>query len=131
MPPLLWISLCWTNILLMHQTSRFIIRLLFERNVSKLISKNVLVKSSERTWFFTTILPNYVVHESSKEFWKISHFENMTAGFLLRCQNSLRWEICLIFHWNIDSWKQKLSFGYVMVPKNYFKKSSKYNTDYI
>ena len=25
---------------------------------------------------------------------------------------------CLICHWNIDSWKQKLSFGYLMDPKN-------------
>jgi hypothetical protein len=40
---------------------------------------------------FTCILPNYVPHKITKEFWKISHFCNMTAGFfLLRCQNSLR-----------------------------------------
>ena len=26
----------------------------------------------------------------TKEFWKNIHFENMTAGFLQRCQNSLR-----------------------------------------
>ena len=68
-------------------------------------------------YFFTCILPKYVPYEITKEFWKISHFENMTAGFLLRGQNSLRWEICLICHWNIDSWKQKLSIGYVMVQK--------------
>ena len=67
--------------------------------------------------FFTCILPNYVPHEITKEFWKNSHFENVRADFLLRCQNSLRWEICLICHWNIDSWKQKLSFVYVMVSK--------------
>ena len=29
-------------------------------------------------------------HEATKQFWKSSHFENMTAVFLLRCQNSLR-----------------------------------------
>ena len=57
-------------------------------------------------------------HEITKEFWKDSHFENVRADFLLRCQNSLRWEICLICHWNIDSWKQKLSLGCVMVPKS-------------
>ena len=29
-------------------------------------------------------------HESPKKFWKNSHFENMRADFLRRCQNSLR-----------------------------------------
>ena len=38
---------------------------------------------------FTCILPDYVAREIAKEFWKNSHFENMRAGFLLRCQNSL------------------------------------------
>ena len=56
-------------------------------------------------------------HESPKEFWKNKHFESMRAVFLLRCLNPLRWEISLICHWNIDSWKQKLCFRYVMVPK--------------
>ena len=41
-------------------------------------------------YFFTYILPDYVSHESLKEFWKNSHFENMRADFLRRCQNSLR-----------------------------------------
>ena len=40
--------------------------------------------------FFICIFPNYVAHEITKEFWKNSHFENMTADFLLRWQNSLR-----------------------------------------
>ena len=51
--------------------------------------------------------------------WLCGHeiiFENMATVFLLRCQNSLRWEISLICHWNIDSWKQKMSVGYLMVP---------------
>ena len=39
---------------------------------------------------FTTILTDYVSHESSKEFWKNTKFENTRAGFLLRCQYSLR-----------------------------------------
>ena len=64
-------------------------------------------------YFLICILPNYAPHEITKEFWKNSQFENMMTDFLLRCQNSLRWEICLICHWNIDSWKQKLSFGCV------------------
>ena len=40
--------------------------------------------------YYTCILPDYMAHDITKEFWKNSHFENMTAGFLLRCQNSLR-----------------------------------------
>ena len=41
-------------------------------------------------YFFVCILPDYVAHDIAKEFWKNSHFENVTAGFLLRCQKSLR-----------------------------------------
>ena len=41
-------------------------------------------------YFFTCILPDYVAHDITKEFWKNRHFENMTAGFLHRRQNSLR-----------------------------------------
>ena len=41
-------------------------------------------------YFFTSILPDYVSHESLKEFWKNCHFENIKAGFLRRCQKSLR-----------------------------------------
>ena len=43
----------------------------------------------KQLYFFTCILPDYVFHESSKEFWRNSHFENMRAGFLSRCKNSL------------------------------------------
>ena len=39
--------------------------------------------------FLTCILPDYLSHESPKEFWKNSHFENMRADFLGRCLNSL------------------------------------------
>ena len=39
---------------------------------------------------FTCILPDYMAHGITKEFWKNGHFENRRAGFLLRCQNSLR-----------------------------------------
>ena len=39
-------------------------------------------KTSENIFFSTCILPDYVSHESLKEFWKNSHFENMRAGFL-------------------------------------------------
>ena len=67
--------------------------------------------------FLIYILIDYLVHEISKEFWKHSHFENMRAGFLLRCQNWLRWKKNIICLWNIESLKQKLAFGYVIVPK--------------
>ena len=70
-------------------------------------------------YFFTCILLDYMANEITKEFWKSIHFENMTVGFLLSCHNWLRWEISLLCHWNIDSWKQKMSLGHVMVPKNY------------
>ena len=38
--------------------------------------------SENEFYFFTSILPDYVFHESTKEFWKNRHFENMRAGFL-------------------------------------------------
>ena len=81
---------------------------------------NFLFYKKFKNWFsfFTCILPNYVAHDIIKEFWKNCHFENMTAVFLLRCQNSLRWGKSLICQLNIDSWKQKLTFVYVMVPQN-------------
>ena len=54
------------------------------------MSKMLLMKSSENDFiFFTCILPDYVPHESSKEFLKNSHFKNTRAGFLLSCQNTL------------------------------------------
>ena len=82
-------------------------------NNTNLYSIFCLIKSSRIDFF----LPAFS-HDITKEFWKNSHFENMRAAFLLRCQNSLRWGKSSICHWNIDSWKQKLSFGWVMVPKN-------------
>ena len=49
----------------------------------------LLVKSSDFFCFLTCILPYYLAHESFKEFWNNGHFENMTADFLRRCQNTL------------------------------------------
>ena len=57
-----------------------------------------MMKHSEIILFFTCIFPYYVVHKITKEFCQNSHFENMTADFLLRCQKSLRQEISLICH---------------------------------
>ena len=75
-------------------------------------------KFKNHIYFLTCILPDYIAHDVSKEFFKNSHFEIMTAGFQLRSQNTLRWEKSLICHWNIDSLKQKMSYVYFMVPKN-------------
>mgnify|MGYP007048378678 CR=1 FL=1 len=51
---------------------------------------SVMKSSKNKFYFFTCILPDYVAHESPKEFWKNIDFENVRAGFLLRWQNSLR-----------------------------------------
>ena len=99
-------------------------------NNTNLDSIFYLVKVQKLLLFFYLHLTWLLAHDITKEFWKNSHFENMRAVFLLSCQNSLRWEKSLICHWNIDSWRQKLSFGCVMVPK-IIKISSRYNTDYI
>jgi hypothetical protein len=59
--------------------------------MTKVYSKHLLMKSYKNNFiFFTCILPDYVPHESYKEFWKNSYFENMRADFLRSCQNSLR-----------------------------------------
>ena len=50
------------------------------------------VSKKFRKWFyfFTCILLDFVVHEITKKNWPNCHFENRTADFLLRWQNSLR-----------------------------------------
>ena len=70
-----------------------------EMKMTNVFSKISLVKSSNFFfYFFVCILPDYLSHESSKEFWKKRHFENMGAGFLRRCQNSLRQNSHEIIH---------------------------------
>ena len=64
-------------------------------NVTKVLPIFHWWKVEKSYSFFTCILLNYVPHEIIKEFWKNSHFENMSAGFLLRCQNTLRWNTSL------------------------------------
>ena len=68
------------------------------KNMTKINWNFLLMKSSKNILFFTCILPYYGAHDITKELLKNSHFENMTAGSLLRCQNSL--EIPLKYHWN-------------------------------
>ena len=76
--------------------------------------------SIDKLWkknhIFTCILPD--PHDITKEFGKNGRLENTLAGFLLRCQNSLLYEISLIYHWNIDSLNQDWSFVHVIVPNN-------------
>jgi len=48
-----------------------------------LVSKNI----KKQFYFLTCILSDYVFHESLKEFWQNSHFENMRAGFLKGVKN--------------------------------------------
>ena len=86
---------------------------LVPKNMTKVNWKFLLMKSSKKCFIF---LPAFYLTMwlmvSPKYFEKLA-FENMTAGFLLRFQNSLRYEISLIYHWNIDSlmqnWSKKLS----------------------
>ena len=56
----------------------------------------------KQLYFFTCILPDHVFHESPKEFLKNNHFENMRAGFLRRCQNSLWQTSHEIMHFRHD-----------------------------
>ena len=63
-------------------------------------------------YYFTYILPDYVAHEITKEFLKNSHFENMTASFLLRCQNILRYFTPEMMQF--QAWK-KLSFTNIVL----------------
>ena len=58
-----------------------------ETNQTK-VSPNILFMKSPQNKF--TFLPDYVSHEIFKEFRKNSHFENIRADFLRRCQNSPR-----------------------------------------
>ena len=55
-------------------------------------------------YFFTCILSDYMAHEIPKYFFLNSHFEDMTAGFLLRCQNLLRQISPKMMHF--QAWKK-------------------------
>ena len=63
-----------------------------------------LIKSSEIVFIFYCILPDWMAQSIPKEFWKNSHFENMTAGFLRRCKNLLRWIAPKMM--NFQPWKK-------------------------
>ena len=53
-----------------------------KRKAQNYIQNIVSKKFREQFYFLTYILPDNVFHESIKEFWQNSHFENMRAGFL-------------------------------------------------
>ena len=71
-------SASWFPILVL-----FLTRLLFEMNQTKVLSTFHKEKLEKLFFFLTCILPDYLPHEITKEFWKNSHFKNMTAGFVL------------------------------------------------
>ena len=71
-------------ILTQYTTHTILYKDLLETKSTKLYSKMLLVKSSENNFLFTCTLPDYVSHESSKEFWKNTHFENMRAKEFFR-----------------------------------------------
>ena len=53
------------------------------KKTEKSLSRFFLYKKFKKQfYFFTCILPGYVLNESLKEFCKNSNFENMRAGFL-------------------------------------------------
>ena len=55
-------------------------------NVSKVISKKSLVKSSENDFIFVPVFYLIMCCMKAPNFFeKNSHFENLRAGFLLRC----------------------------------------------
>ena len=72
-------------------TKQLITIVLYIQKTDKSIFKNVISEKVRKQFYlFTFILPDYVFHESQKEFWKNNHFENMRASFFRRGQNSLR-----------------------------------------
>ena len=60
---------------------------LMRKKTDKIILKNGISEKFRKQLFFTCISPEYVFHESPKEFWKNNYFENMRASFFRRCQN--------------------------------------------
>ena len=59
--------------------------------MTKVYSKNLLMKSPRNNFIFLFVF--YLIMclmKAQKKIWKNSHFENMRADFLRRCQNSLR-----------------------------------------
>ena len=67
----------------------FYYRLVHKKYVSSKL-KNIINEKFKKKNFLPAFYPILLLMISPKNFEKNSHFENMTAGFLLSCQNSLR-----------------------------------------
>ena len=89
-------------------------RLMHEKRDKSILIIFINEKFRKLFYFFTCILPNYLTHESQKDFWKNSHFENTRAGFLLWCQNSLWQNTSKMMHF--QAWKNKDFMQYYVVP---------------
>ena len=72
----------------------------------KFFNEFINKKFIKRFYFFTCILPDYLCHESLKEFLKNSHIEKIRADFLRRCQNSLRQTSPEMMHF--QAWKKNI-----------------------
>ena len=77
----------------------FVLYRLLHQKRDKSKSKN-FINGKFKKWFYflTCISPDYVSHESSKEFWKNSHYWNMRADFLKGVKKhfgkiALKWDI--------------------------------------
>ena len=81
-----------------------------DKSIFRIFSRKKL-----RKWcyFFTCMLPDYLTHESKKDFWKNIHFGNTRAGFPLRLQNSLRQNTSKMMHF--QAWKNKDFIQYLVV----------------
>ena len=99
-------------IVLSDYNSRY--RLMHEKRDKSILRIFINEKFRKLFYFFTCILPNYLTHESQKDFWKNSHFENTRAGFLLWCQNSLWQNTSKMMHF--QAWKNKDFMQYYVVP---------------
>ena len=75
-----------TNSSVCHSVNRLVFCIIVKsdskRKAQNYIQNIVSKKFREQFYFLTYILPDNVFHESIKEFWQNSHFENMRAGFL-------------------------------------------------
>ena len=84
---------CYSELVLSNyalRPSKYKLYSLMRKKTESTIFKNSIgEKFRKQLYFFTCISPDYVFHESPKEFWKNNHFENMRASFLRRCQKSL------------------------------------------
>ena len=83
---------------------------------------NILFNKKFKNWFhfLPAFHPDYVAHCIIKEFLKNSNFEKMTAGFLLRCQNLLRWDTPEMMHLLTDTISYEITE--IFWNKNLFKK---------